>query len=118
MVCRANTDTVCTVTLATYPLTPVWEFRGFHSSVVEDSVLLGYDADSLLHTSEYKAMQSFENSGTDHPVTQRHISEKRNPEFFMDWATFYISEAFLLDTSFRTPVYTIRWFPGIKQPEG
>ena len=56
-----------TVTIATYQLTPVWEFLGFHSSVVEDSVLLGYDADSLLHTSEDKALQSFENSGTDHP---------------------------------------------------
>jgi hypothetical protein len=43
-------DTVCTVTLATYQLTPVWEFQDFHSSVVEDSVPLGYHADSLLHT--------------------------------------------------------------------
>ena len=54
MVCRANSDTVCTVTLAAYQLTPVWEFRCFHSSVVEDSILLGYDADSLIHTSEDK----------------------------------------------------------------
>lgn len=83
MVCRANSDTVCTVTLSTYHLTPVWKFRGFHSSVVEGSVLLGYDADSLLHTSEDKALQTFENSGTDHPVTQRHIPEKRNPQIFM-----------------------------------
>jgi len=84
MVCTANSDTVCTVTLAAYQLTPVWEFRGFRSSVVEDSVLPGYDADSLIHTSEDKAPQSFENSGTDHPVMQRHFPEKRNPQIFMD----------------------------------
>lgn len=83
MVCRANSDTVCTATLATCQLTPVWEFRGFHISLIEDSVLLGYDAASLLHTSEDKALQSFENSGTEHPVTQRHIPEKRNPQIFM-----------------------------------
>ena len=116
--CRANSDTVCTVTLATYQLTPVWELPrfsqqcgwGFRSSGIRRWL-------STPHQIGWRHCCLSQNSCTDHPVTQRHIPEKRNPQIFMGWATHYISEAFLFDTSIRNPAYTIRGFPGIKQPE-